>query len=106
MVRTANRFLLAVVLSTALAGCQMPNGSGSLLAGFGEVGLGPNLIGESCRLQPASPATGLPLLEPSYDVFCGAWERPSGRVVAIADAGEQPDQIGRASGRERGCQDV
>ncbi len=71
----------ALLLALGLAACAGPppeayvGGSRGPASG---IGLGRNLAGEACTQQAAGAGA---------DIFCGAWDQPSGRVVP-AGAGE------------------
>lgn len=67
---------LAVGIALGLAGCAGPPSAayvgGSSRSGADAVGLGTNMAGEPCTQQVQGG---------DADVFCGAWEQPSGHVA-------------------------
>lgn len=65
-------------LMLAAAACQIatPEGSTTTLAA-GSQPVGNNLLGEACRLDAAPQQAD----EQTFDIYCGAWEQPSARLV-------------------------
>lgn len=71
---------MALVLAVATAGCRsMPADVANPAAASQP--LGSNLLGEACRLD-ASPAEAA---EQLFEIYCGAWEQPSARVVRVSN---------------------
>lgn len=85
--RFAAAWLVALAALTALGGCasDSPPPAEDVVRW-----LGPNLIGEACRLRarvgPGDAAAPRPGGEPAYDVLCGKWTRSSGRLIRTASA--------------------
>lgn len=73
--------IAAAALAVALAaGCQIGDRTGAQQPAGRTFAVGDNLLGEPCRAVPAKNA-GTPVAgETAYDLFCGRWESPSGRI--------------------------
>jgi CHAT domain-containing protein len=76
MIRAA---LLSILLALGAAGFAPPAGA----AGPIDFALGANAENQTCRAVARFDA---PRGAKSADIYCGAWERPSGRITAYADA--------------------
>lgn len=64
--------------------------------GGGNFEAGDNLVQEACRAEAAPlderlAAAGLTARQ--YDIYCGKWERPSGRVLRLDDGTTAADQL-------------
>ena len=89
--------VLAIAAAAILAGCQ-PVGDLEAEASnpaLDAVPLAANLVGEDCRALPDFEATrrSSNLLR-AYDVYCGRWEEPSGRVFEVSAIGGGPSLLG------------
>ncbi|MCI0429467.1 MAG: CHAT domain-containing protein [Rhodospirillales bacterium] len=70
-------------------------------AGLGERGgstftVGDNLVQESCRAEVAtldSRLSAAGLAARQHNVYCGEWERPSGRIFTLVGSGAAPDNF-------------
>ncbi|WP_166805073.1 CHAT domain-containing protein [Nitrosococcus wardiae] len=51
-----------------------------------EILVRPNLVGEKCRVQPATYPDFADQTEQIFQVFCGRWEHPSGRLYQVASS--------------------
>ena len=77
--RIRSGLLLAVAVAMATAGCAVPPPEAYLQGGGSRVSersidLGRNSVGEACVYTPSSG--------PVTDIYCGAWQQPSGHVRA------------------------
>lgn len=81
----------SILLLTACAGLPQRGGSGG-----GRFEIGSNLVQEQCRAEAAQLDERLSiagLAARQFDVYCGQWERPSGRVLRVAGSAEPPDLL-------------
>ena len=103
----ARRFPAWLVMGALLAGCQtLPDDLKTQLAGSGAAGpdqpAGDDTVGEACRFHPASPPS-TPDYPHVYDLYCGTWQQPSGRVYEAGGAGRRDlDQLARAGAWRNG----
>ena len=69
--------------SVLLSGCQQPSPDilDKVAAGTEGAGksAGSNQVGEACHYDPSSRAIGSEFSQ-SFDLFCGSWQQPSGRI--------------------------
>jgi CHAT domain-containing protein len=76
---------LSTLLVLALSACKAPppeimQGHATIAdATAAEKSAGKNQVGEACRYRP-SPDTGGTDFAASFDVFCGTWQQPSGKI--------------------------
>jgi len=95
----ALRFVLAVALAASLAACgELPPGAKVASTGEGSAKsqsqlAGTNQMGEACRFEPSADAPGN-AFSAAYNVFCGTWQQPSGRIF-VAAAATGADQLAR-----------
>lgn len=91
MIRAFVAAALLALTGFALAGCRAAPHPAIVPPDRAEeptVPLGPNLVDESCRGRPQPDAAASPDVVRAYEVLCGTWEEPSGRVFEIDAVGE------------------
>ena len=79
------RVLAFFSLSVALTACQATTRPADLPA-FGAIAAGSNLLGEACRIERAGDA-GAGSADAPFEIYCGAWEQPSARIVRVIQPG-------------------
>ena len=89
--------VLTIAAMAMLASCQ-PVGDLDAEASnpaLDAIPLAGNLVGEDCRALPDFQATrARGNLLRAYDVYCGRWEEPSGRVFEVSAIGGGPSLLG------------
>lgn len=90
----------ASILNIAVAGLLLAACAGlpqrGVPGGSGRFDVGSNLVQETCRAESAAlderlSAGGLAARQ--YDIYCGEWERPSGRVLRLGGGAETADRL-------------
>lgn len=90
---------LVLLLATLSAGCAT-NGDGG--PRYVDAGIGENLVGEPCRVVSASPTQATDVgAKAAFDVRCGKWEQPSGRIVRITSAVPEQQLLTASLWRDR-----
>lgn len=98
--RTRGRGVLALAaVMAALAGCAaLEDGDANPASSIESVAytalpLGPNLVDETCRAQPDPAAAAAVDALRAYNIFCGEWEQPSGRIYEVSAIGAPTDLL-------------
>jgi CHAT domain-containing protein len=77
--------LTGIMLSVLIAGCQplppnvLERGAAAKTTAIVEQPAGVNQVGEACHYQPSADVSGDSFME-GFDLYCGSWQQPSGRI--------------------------
>ena len=93
MLGLPNRIILTIAAAATLAGCEAVRDVEEEAADerLDAIPLSQNLVEEDCRALPNFAATQASSnLLRAYDIYCGRWEEPSGRVFEVSAIGGGP----------------
>ncbi|MGH8511623.1 MAG: tetratricopeptide repeat protein [Gammaproteobacteria bacterium] len=75
--------VLTLLACLACYGCQSISPTHEAEQGASVLAL-KNLVGEECQLQESGASENSDLAKRHFEVFCGRWENPSGRIFEVA----------------------